>query len=230
MLMWHSISGSSDRELAAFETDGWTSLAATNSRDPLESIGTVVCFPRNREIYAQSDPPLYVYKMISGAVRTCKHFADGRRQVGGFHLADDVFGLEMGVAHLMSAEAISNSRIVVIRRPALMSLAERETEVALRLWALTTRELRWAHDHVMLLMKSAPERVASLLLALAERMGKDGSIDLPMPRRDIAEYLGLTIETISRVLSDLQAVGAIELPSSHRVVFRDRTALEKLRG
>jgi CRP/FNR family transcriptional regulator, nitrogen fixation regulation protein len=94
--------------------------------------------------------------------------------------------------------------------------------VALRLWALTTRELRWAHDHVMLLMKSAPERVASLLLALAER--------IPMPRRDIAEYLGLTIETISRVLSDLQAVGAIELPSSHRVVFRDRTALEKLRG
>jgi CRP/FNR family transcriptional regulator, nitrogen fixation regulation protein len=228
--MWHSTSGSRDRELAAFETDGGASSVAAVDPDRLESIGTVVSFPRNREIYSQSDPPFYVYKMISGAVRTCKYIADGRRLVGGFYLANDVFGLEMDVAHLMSAEAISNSRIVVIRRPALMSLAERDTEVALRLWALTTRELRRAHDHMLLLMKSAPERVASLLLALAEYMGKDGSIDLPMPRRDIADYLGLTIETVSRVLSDLQAGGTIELPTSHRVVFRDRRALERLRG
>jgi CRP/FNR family nitrogen fixation transcriptional regulator len=228
--MWHSTSSSRDRELAAFEASGWASPEATVDRDQLESIGTVVSFPRNREIYGQNDPPFYVYRMISGAVRTCTHFSDGRRQVGGFYLANDVFGLEMGVAHLMSAEAINNSRIVVIRRPALMSLAERETHVALRLWALTMRELRRTHDHMLLLMKSAPERVASLLLALAEHMGKDGSIDLPMPRRDIADYLGLTIETVSRVLSDLQAGGAIELPASHRVVFRDRTVLERLRG
>jgi CRP/FNR family nitrogen fixation transcriptional regulator len=228
--MWHSTSSSQDRELAAFETDGWSSPATTVDHDRLESIGTVVAFARNREIYGQSDPPFYVYKMLSGAVRTCKHFADGRRQVGGFYLANDVFGLEMGVAHLMSAEAISNSRIVVIRRPALMSLAEREAHVALRLWALTTRELRRTHDHVMLLMKSAPERMASLLLTLAEQAAEDGAVDLPMPRRDIADYLGLTIETVSRVLSDLQAEGVIALPTSHRVVLRDRTALERLRG
>jgi CRP/FNR family transcriptional regulator, nitrogen fixation regulation protein len=228
--MWHSTSGPRDRELAACETDGWVSAAETDGPDPLESIGTVVSFPRNREIYGQSDPPFYVYKMISGAVRTCKHFADGRRQVGGFYLANDIFGLEMGVAHLMSAEAINSSRVVVIRRPALMTLAERETDLALRLLALTTQELRRAHDHVLLLMKFAPERVASLLLALAEQMGNDRFIDLPMPRRDIADYLGLTIETVSRVLSDLQAGGAIELPASHRVVFRDRRVLERLRG
>jgi CRP/FNR family transcriptional regulator, nitrogen fixation regulation protein len=228
--MWHSTSSSQDREFAAFETDGWSSPAAAIDDDRLESIGTVVAFPRNREIYGQNDPPFYVYKMLSGAVRTCKHFADGRRQVGGFYLANDVFGLEMGAAHLMSAEAINNSRIVVIRRPALMSLAEREAHVALRLWALTTRELRRTHDHVLLLTKSAPERMASLLLSLADHMGKDGSVELPMPRRDIADYLGLTIETVSRVFSDLQAHGVIELPASHRVVFRNRTALEKLRG
>ncbi len=227
--MWHSASSSRDREFTAFETEGWASSAAVD-RDPLESIGKVVAFPRNREIYGQNDPPFHVYKMISGAVRTCKHFADGRRQVGGFYLANDVFGLEMGTAHLMSAEAIGSARIVVIRRPALMSLAERETDVALRLWALTMQELRRAHDHVLLLMKSAPERVASLLLGLAEQMDEDGAIDLPMPRRDIADYLGLTIETVSRAFSDLQASGAIELPASHRVVFRDRRALEKLRG
>jgi CRP/FNR family nitrogen fixation transcriptional regulator len=228
--MWHSTSSSRDREFAAFETDGWIAPATVVAHDPLESIGTVVSFARNREIYGQNDPPFYVYKMISGAVRTAKHFADGRRQVGAFYLANDVFGLEMGAAHLMSAEAIGNTRIVVIRRPALLSLAERDTDVALRLWALTMRELRRAHDHVLLLMKSAPERVASLLLALSEQMGKDSAIDLPMPRRDIADYLGLTIETVSRAFSDLQAGGAIELPESHRVVFRDRRALEKLRG
>jgi hypothetical protein len=93
--MWHGPSSSRDREFAAFETDGRISSAAVVDRDPFESIGTVVSFARNREIYGQNDPPLYVYKMISGAVRTCKHFADGRRQVGGFYLADDVFGLEM---------------------------------------------------------------------------------------------------------------------------------------
>jgi CRP/FNR family nitrogen fixation transcriptional regulator len=194
------------------------------------SIGTVLSFSRNREIFAQDEPASNLYKVISGAVRTCRHFDDGRRQVGTFYVAGEMFGLELDARHVFSAEAITSSKVLVLKRSAVTALAERQDGLASQLWAMTARELRAAQDHVLLLMKTAPERVASLLLALAERTGKDRFIDLPMPRRDIADHLGLTIETVSRTLSDLKKVGAIELPRAHRIVFRDRTALEKLRN
>jgi CRP/FNR family nitrogen fixation transcriptional regulator len=222
-------SNSRDRELVVSDGDGWISTPSID-HDPLESIGTVVSLTRNRELYAHGDPAAHLYKMISGAVRTCKYFSDGRRQIGAFYLAGDVFGLQMDIAHTLSAEAINSSRVLVIPRPALMALAERDNDVALRLWSLTTRELRRTHDHVLLLMKTAPERVASFLLAIAERVGTSSSVDLPMPRRDIADYLGLTMETVSRTLSDLQAAGTIKLPRSQRIVFSNRTALERLKS
>jgi CRP/FNR family transcriptional regulator, nitrogen fixation regulation protein len=226
--MWASTSNARDWELTVLEAE--ISAAPPIDADPIGSIGTLVSFPRNRQIYCQNDPALHIYKIINGSVRTCRHFADGRRQVGAFYLAEDVFGFEMDAVHALSAEAINSSKILVIRRSALISMAERKSDVALRLWAVTTRELRRADDHILLLMKTAPERVASFLLMQAEHLGNYRSIDLPMSRRDIADYLGLTIETVSRTLSDLQTAGAIRLPTSHRVVFRNRTALEKLRG
>jgi CRP/FNR family nitrogen fixation transcriptional regulator len=222
-------SNSRDRELIVSDGDGWLYTPSID-HDPLESIGTVVSLTRNREVYGYGDPAAHLYKMISGAVRTCKYFSDGRRQIGAFYLAGDVFALQMDIAHTLSAEAINSSKVSVIPRPALMALAERDNDVALRLWSLTTRELRRTHDHVLLLMNTAPERVASFLLAMAERVGTSSSVDLPMPRRDIADYLGLTMETVSRTLSDLQAAGTVKLPRSQRIVFRNRTALERLKS
>jgi CRP-like cAMP-binding protein len=195
---------------------------------PIEMIGAPMSFNRNAEIYGENEPAEYLYKVISGAVRTYKVLADGRRQIGAFYLPGDVFGLESGDQHSFSAEAIVDSKILVVKRSTLVNLAARDNEVAQQLWALTSRELRRVQDHIMLLIKSARERVVAFLLEMAARVPSGNQIELPMSRQDIADYLGLTIETVSRTLSQLETSAAIELPTSRRVILRNRTALGRL--
>jgi CRP-like cAMP-binding protein len=202
-----------------------------HSGEPLgavELMGAPMPFARNAEIYEEGDPAEYLYKVIEGTVRTSKLLADGRRQVGGFYLPGDVFGLESGDEHAFSAEAISDAKVLVIKRSSLIALAGRDHDVACQLWTLTSRELRRAQDHNMLLIQSAQERVAAFLLEMAERVPAGNAVELPMSRQDIADYLGLTIETVSRTLSRLEHRAAIELPSSRHIVLRNRSALSRL--
>jgi CRP-like cAMP-binding protein len=191
-------------------------------------MGAQMSFPRNAEIYGEGEAADYIYRVVSGAVRTYKVLADGRRQVGGFYLPGDMFGLEPGDEHTFSAEAIAESTVLVIKRSAVTALAERDTEVARQLWNLTGRELRRVQDHILLLIKSAHERVATFLLEMAERVSGGNAVDLPMSRQDIADYLGLTIETVSRTLSHMESLATIEVPSSRRIVLRNRAALSRL--
>jgi CRP-like cAMP-binding protein len=125
------------------------------------------------------------------------------------YLPGDVFGIEIDDEHHFSAEAITDSMILVVKRSALMSLANTDGDVARRLWTFTARELRRMQDHVLLLTKTAQERVASFLLDLAKRLAAVEKIEIPMSRQDIADYLGLTIETISRTLTRLETQAAI---------------------
>jgi CRP/FNR family transcriptional regulator, nitrogen fixation regulation protein len=196
----------------------------------LDTMGAPVPYPRNTEIYGENEPAEYLYKVVRGAVRTYKVLADGRRQIGGFHLVGDLFGLEAGDLHTFSADAIADSKVLAIRRSALMSLAQRDNGVARELWAETGRELRRVQDHILLLIKTAKERVAAFLLEMAERSKAGNVVDLPMSRQDIADYLGLTIETVSRTLTELENQAVIELPMSRRVVLRHRVALARLCG
>jgi CRP-like cAMP-binding protein len=196
----------------------------------MQLMGAVLGYPRNTEIFGENEPAEYLYKVVSGSVRTYKILTDGRRQIGGFYMQGDVFGLEFAAEHSMSAEAISDAKILVIKRSALNALAGRDASVARQLFALTGRELGRVQDRIMLLIKSAQERVASFLLEMAERVSGDNSIDLPMSRQDIADYLGLTIETVSRTLTSLECAAAIEVPSSRRIVLRNRSALRRLNG
>ena len=185
---------------------------------------------RNAEIYGENEPADYLYKVASGAVRTYKVLADGRRQIGAFYLPGDVFGLESGDLHAFSAEAISNAKICVVKRNALVARAARQNDVARQLWAITGRELRRVQDHLLALIKTAEERVAGFLLEMAERLSGTNQIELPMSRQDIADYLGLTIETVWRTMSRLESTAAIELPSSRRVILRNRATLGRLNG
>jgi len=187
-------------------------------------------YPRNTEIFGENESAEYVYKVVSGAVRTYKILSDGRRQVGGFYLPGDIFGLQFADEHTFSAEAITDTKVLVVKRSALTSLAGRDASVGKELFNLTSRELRRMQDRILLLVKSAQERVASFLLEMAERACANNIVELPMSRQDIADYLGLTIETVSRTLSGLETAAAIEVPTSRRIVLRNRSALNRLNG
>jgi CRP/FNR family nitrogen fixation transcriptional regulator len=201
-----------------------------SAKDPFATMGVSVAFSRDEEIYGQHESAALLYKVVSGAVRTYKILSDGRRQIGAFYLPGDVFGFESDAVHGFSAEAVNDTTLRVVRQSALTSLAEREIEVARELWKLTAAELRRVQNHSLLLVQTAHERVASFLLEMASRGRPGQEIQLPMPRRDIADYLGLTIETVSRTLTRLESSDAIELPSSRCIVLRDRAALRRLNG
>jgi CRP-like cAMP-binding protein len=191
-------------------------------------MGAPMSFPRDAEIYRESNPANYLYKVISGTVRTFKALSNGRRQIRAFYLPGDIFGVETGEKHAFSAEAITDAKLVVIERKVVVALAARDNDVARQLWSLTSRELRHAQDHVLLLIQSAQERVAGFLLEMANRVPAGNEIELPMPRQDIADYLGLTIETVSRMMTHLEKGAAIALPTSRRVVLRSRSTLNRI--
>jgi CRP-like cAMP-binding protein len=196
----------------------------------IELMGASMSFARNSEIYGENEPAEYLYKIVSGTVRTYKVLVDGRRQIGAFHLPGDIFGFESGNEHTFSAEAITDCKIVVFKRSAVMALAARDNDVARQMWELTSRELQRVQMHSLALIKTAEERVAGFLLEMADRVDSGGTVELSMSRQDIADYLGLTIETVSRTLKVLEDAAAIEVARRRRILLRNRPALRRLNG
>jgi len=191
-------------------------------------MGAMMSYPRNTEIFGEDEPADYVYRVISGSVRTYKIMSDGRRQIDAFYLLGDIFGMQFDDEYPLSAEAMNDAKVLVVKRSSFNALAGRDMSIAQEIFALTSRELRRMQKRMLLLIKSAQERVASFLLEMAERVPSSNAIELPMSRQDIADYLGLTIETVSRTLTALETAAAIELPTSRRVVLRNRSALTRL--
>ncbi len=196
----------------------------------MQLMGAVMTYPRNSEIFGDNESADYLYKVVSGSVRTYKILSDGRRQIGGFYLPGDIFGLEFADEHTLSAEAITDAKVLVVKRSAITALAGRDASVARQLFRLTGRELHRVQDRILLLIKSAQERVASFLLEMSGRVSDANAIELPMSRQDIADYLGLTIETVSRTLTSLEDSAAIEVTTSRRIVLRNRPALSRMNG
>lgn len=195
---------------------------------PIGMIGAPMRVARNAEIYGEAEPAEYLYQVISGAVRTYRMLDDGRRQICAFYLPGDIFGFEAGEVHQATAEAIGEVQILLVKRSSMLARAEHEKALAKQLWMLAVRELQRVQQHSLVLIKSAEQRVAGFLLEMAGRGSSQGAIELPMPRQDIADYLGLTIETVSRTFTHLVQSGMIALETSRRVRFRNRTALTRL--
>ena len=194
----------------------------------LERIGTRLRFARNQEIYGQGESEGCWYKVISGTVRISKLRTDGRRHIAEFCFSGDGFGLENGAERSFSAEAVENVTLMRYPRGATERLAEGNPAVARLLRDMTLKNLAAAQARLMILGRmTATERVASFLLELSERNEDEKCIELPMGRCDIGDYLGLTIETVCRVLSDLRRRGVIEV-SPHSVMLLDRFALEAI--
>jgi CRP-like cAMP-binding protein len=193
-----------------------------------ELAGIPLAYDRSAEIYGEGEAADYVYKVIAGAVRTYKILNDGRRQINAFYLRGEIFGLEVGQEHTLSAEAIVTSNIVMVKRSLVLSAAKRDGEIGRQLWSMTASELEVARKHALLLVKSAQERVVAFLLEMSRRMAGASSVKLPMSRQDIADYLGLTIETVSRTLAQLENTHTIELVASRVIALRNMPRLSLL--
>ncbi|MFZ3335147.1 MAG: helix-turn-helix domain-containing protein [Xanthobacteraceae bacterium] len=195
----------------------------------VRAAGVSIPYLRGAEIFGEDEPAEHLYKVVTGAVCTYKILSDGRRQITGFYLPDEFFGLQYSDEHCFSAEAIKDAKIIAIKKSALMTAAKGDAVVSHRLLLLTALELSRAQNRVLLLAKSAQERVVGFLLEMASRSPSGRSIQLPMLRQDIADYLGLTIETVSRTLKTLKNLAAIEVSTRH-IVICNRSTLIQLNG
>lgn len=212
---------------------GFGAAASLSARRPLTDAfaltGAPLTVAKDAEIFGQGEPAEYAYGVVSGVVRTHKTLSDGHRQINAFLLPGEIFGLDAGDEHRFTAEAVCDSTVVFIKRSELAKLAEHDCDVANGLWALAADELRRLQDRTLLLGHgSAQERVASFLLEMAGRTTQSDTVVLPMSRQDIADYLSLTIETVSRTLTALGHAEVIRLPESRTVQLCNKAALARL--
>jgi CRP/FNR family nitrogen fixation transcriptional regulator len=188
-------------------------------------------YRKGAEIFGEKEPANYIYQVESGAVRSYKLLSDGRRQIGAFHLVGDIFGLEIGTEHRFTAEAIIDTTVRLLKRRSLELVAQHDVKVAHNLLSMTTSNLRHAEDHMLLLgRKTSLERVAAFLIEMDRRSTAAGILALPMCRRDIADYLGLTLETVSRALSRLHDLGVLGFIGNNQrqIALLDREKLASL--
>ena len=194
--------------------------------DTMGQMGVSLHFDRDEEIYGQAEGADLIYRVVKGAVRTSRLMSDGRRQIGDFYYPGDVFGVEPEQEHVFSAEALCDSVVLLLKRSAVRDAAKGQFDRLI--WAAASRELRRAQDHVLLLgRKTACERVATFLMSVLNRSPGSGA-HLPMGRQDMADYLGLTIETVSRMLTQLQASDVIEFIGLREFQVRNRQSLARL--
>jgi CRP/FNR family nitrogen fixation transcriptional regulator len=188
-------------------------------------------YDRGSEIFGEGEEAEYVYQIISGSVRTFKLLSDGRRQINSFHLPGDMFGFENGATHRFTAEAVLETYVRIVRRDSILEAMQDRVAGTKNLITLVTQNLQHAENHMLLLgRKTALEKVAAFVLELDERLGHPDVMTLPMSRLDIADYLGLSLETVSRALSTLRDEKLLRLDGTthRRVELLDRGALAKL--
>jgi CRP/FNR family nitrogen fixation transcriptional regulator len=196
----------------------------------LQRIATKARYGRNEMIFGEGDPADYTYKLVSGAVRLCKHMADGRRQIADFVLPGDYFGFAQIGEYSFSAEAVGEVVVLCYPQRQIEALGDENPGIRKQFTTILVKRLLDMQNHIVMLgRKTAKERLVSFLLMLADRSGTAGGIiDVPMSRQDIADYLGLTIETVCRVLSDMKRSRLIDLPNLHQVALRNIDALYAL--
>jgi CRP/FNR family nitrogen fixation transcriptional regulator len=194
-----------------------------------QASGSMLSFAANEEIYAEGDNAKVYYRVVSGIVRTCRFLSDGRRQIEAFYGAGDVFGLDVATNRTFGAEAVTDCTLRCHQQFKLASDKDGAVAVPQQLFSYAMSRLAKAQEHAMLLSRrSALERVAAFLVEWARKSAQQDVLNLAMTRNDIGDYLGLTIETVSRTLSQLEREGIIAIPNARRIRFLRRPALEEM--
>lgn len=202
--------------------------------DFLKSIGTLHTLKPGQVLFAEGDDAEEVFEVVKGIVKLYRLLPDGRRQIVGFVSRQHLVGFDNGDSYLYTAEAVTSVSVSRYRRNQFDRLVDEVPGFARRILAARCQELHSAQDQMLLLgRKTAIERIASFLLLLCEMQSSaqvDGSVEVPMTRCDIADYLGLTIETVSRSLTKLRLEQIIALPTATHIEIKDRERLEELAG
>lgn len=192
-------------------------------------LGCEIRLVSGETLFDQGDTPLSVFTVTEGTLKSYRIFGDGRRQVIGFHMAGDFIGATGDESHAFTVEAIGDCRVCAFPIRRFDDFVEDHPPMERELYIAAARELAAAQRQMVLLgRKTAIERIASFFVALSRRSKAAGIIDLPMSRSDIADHLGLTKETVSRVLADLKAMRVIRLQAINRIEFLDRLRLQQI--
>ncbi|MGA7806990.1 helix-turn-helix domain-containing protein [Bradyrhizobium sp.] len=181
-----------------------------------EQLGRQIQFAPCETVFAQEEMTTSFYNLLEGVMRVYKLLPDGRRQIVGFALPGDFLGMSDTARHGFSADAIGPVSVCRFGKSAFSRFAEDKPHLLRRINELAVHELNQARDHMVLLgRRSAEEKVATFLIGWRDRLdqlrGASASVPLPMSRQDIADYLGLTIETVSRTFTKLEREGVIEI-------------------
>jgi CRP/FNR family transcriptional regulator, nitrogen fixation regulation protein len=189
-------------------------------------------YQRGTEIFGEAEPADHVYKIKLGAVRTFELLADGRRQIAAFHLPGDIFGIETGDAYRFTAEAIVHTAVWIAKRRSFFGEGAEE-DISATVLKLIAKNLHHAENHLMLLgRQTALERLAAFLTEMDDRLQSPNVMILPMTRRDIADYLGLSLETVSRTFSVLQGMELLSVQGGEqhgrKIVLHRRSKLAQL--
>ena len=192
-----------------------------------------VTFHDGENLFFAGDEAEHVYEVIEGVVRSSKVLMDGRRQVLNFCYPGEMIGLSHDSFYHCDCDAVSTVRVRLHRKNAFMKDVARDPEYCARLLRKAAAEVNNMQDHFMMLgRKTAMEKLASFLIAIMERQQRkttgEIALELPMKRTDIADFLGMTIETVSRNLTRLRKLGVIDLPTTHRVSICQPAALRNL--
>ncbi|WP_312412706.1 helix-turn-helix domain-containing protein [Shinella sp.] len=188
--------------------------------DMMKSKGNLTDYGRDTAIFHEGEPSRKLFKVVSGAVRICKFRDDGCRQIDTFCLPGDYFGFDLEDEARFAAETTTQSALLVASASAVMTPEAQMGGIAGAIWKLTVQDLHRSQNHALLLSyRNAEDRIVAFLEEMAVRLNRTSSIELPMSRQDIADYLGLTIETVSRAMTDLARHDAISLPRPRSVIL-----------
>lgn len=192
--------------------------------------GTAVRLAKNETLFEEGAECDAFYKVVSGCLRTWRFVGDGGRLIDAFHFAGDILGLEFGPTHRNSAQAVNEASVIGYLRESLERSPEVDRVVRDQVIEGALRGLERAQNHIVLLgRKSIPERVASFLLEMSSRIAQGSDrFSLPMERGDIADHLGTTTETVSRVFTRFARLRIMEIENYYAITLLDRTALLRL--